>query len=95
MLTDKSTEVSGRVTDIRGDAVTDATVIVFPADDTRWTFQSRFVRTARPDLDGRYQIRGLPPLDRTFVVAVQGLEDGQASNPSTSPRSAKPPQASR
>ena len=81
VLTDKSTEVSGRVTDIRGDAVTDATVIVFPADDTRWTFQSRFVRTARPDLDGRYQIRGLPPLDKYLVVAVQGLEDGQASNP--------------
>ena len=81
VLTDKSTEVSGRVTDIRGDAVTDATVIVFPADDTRWTYQSRFVRTARPDLDGRYQIRGLPPLDKYLVVAVQGLEDGQASNP--------------
>jgi hypothetical protein len=81
VLTDKSTEVNGRVADARGVAVTDATVIIFPADDARWTFQSRFVRTARPDQDGRYQIRGLPPLDKYLVIAVQGLEDGQASNP--------------
>jgi hypothetical protein len=80
-ITEKSTEVTGRVTNARGDAITDATVVVFPADETRWTYQSRFIRTARPDQDGRFQIRGLPPLERYLAIAVHGLEDGQAGDP--------------
>jgi hypothetical protein len=54
---------------------------VFPSDDRLWTSQSRFVRVARPDQGGRYQIRGLPAHDGYLVVAVQGLEDGQAGDP--------------
>jgi hypothetical protein len=46
-----------------------------------WTFQSRFVRTARPDQDGRYRIGALPSPEQYLVVAVQGLEDGQAGDP--------------
>jgi hypothetical protein len=81
VLTDKITTVSGAVTNTRGQAVTDATVVVFPADDKLWTFQSRYIRAARPDQDGRYQITGLPPYDNYLIVAVQGLEDGQAGDP--------------
>ena len=57
------------------------TVVIFPADEARWVFQSRFIRAARPDQDGRFQIRGLPPSDDYLAFAVQGLEDGQAGNP--------------
>lgn len=81
VITEKSTDISGRVTDVRGSAMTDATVVIFPADEARWTYQSRFVRAARPDQEGRFQIRGLPPYDRYLAVAVQGLEDGQAGDP--------------
>ena len=81
VVTDKLTELNGRITDARGTAVTDVTVVVFAADDARWTYQSRFVRTARPDQDGRFQIRGLPPAEKYLAVAVQGLEDGQAGDP--------------
>jgi len=81
VITEKSSDVSGRVTDARGGAVTDVTVVIFPADEARWTYQSRFIRAARPDQDGQFQIRGLPPLDRYLAVAVQGLEDGQAGDP--------------
>ncbi len=81
VLTDKSTTLSGAVTDSRGQPVVDATVIVFPADDKRWTYQSRFIRAARPDQDGRYEIRGLPAHDEYLIAAVQGLEDGQAGDP--------------
>jgi protocatechuate 3,4-dioxygenase beta subunit len=81
VLTDKSTSLSGAVTDSRGRPVVDAAVIVFPADEKRWTYQSRFVRAARPDQDGRYEIRGLPAHDDYLIAAVQGLEDGQAGDP--------------
>jgi hypothetical protein len=81
ILTERSTEISGRVTDGRNTPITDVTIVVFPADDARWVYQSRFVRAARPDQDGRYQIRGLPPSDDYLAVAVQGLEDGQAGDP--------------
>ena len=81
VLTDKITTLSGAVTDTRGGAITDATVVVFPADEKLWTFQSRFIRAARPDQEGRYQITGLPPYDNYLIAAVQGLEDGQAGDP--------------
>ncbi len=81
VLTDKSTSVQGAVTDDRGNLMTDATVLVFPSDDARWTYQSRFIRSGRPNQDGRYEIRGLPPLDDYLIVGVQGLEDGQAGDP--------------
>jgi hypothetical protein len=81
VVTDKASEVNGRVVDLRGQPVTDVTVIVFPDDDKRWTFQSRFVRTARPDQDGRFQIRGLPSFDNYLIIPVQMLEDGQAGDP--------------
>ena len=79
-ITDRVTNLSGRVTDIRGNAVTDVTVVVFPADESRWTYQSRFVRTVRPGQDGTYQVTGLPPYDRYLAVPIQGLEDGQAGD---------------
>lgn len=81
VLTDKITTVSGAVTNTRGQPVTDATVVVFPADEKLWAYQSRFIRVARPDQQGRYQITGLPPYDNYLMVAVQGLEDGQAGDP--------------
>jgi hypothetical protein len=81
VLTERATHVSGRVIDARGRPVTDATVVIFPADETLWMFQSRFIRAARPDQEGRYEIPGLPPSDGYLAIAVQGLEDGQAGDP--------------
>lgn len=81
VLTDKVTTVSGAITNTRGQAVTDATVVVFPADEKLWAYQSRHIRVARPDQEGRYQITGLPPFDNYLLAAVQSLEDGQAGDP--------------
>jgi hypothetical protein len=81
VITERTTELSGRVTDIRGAAVTDATLVILPDDEDKWTAPSRFIRTARPDQDGRFEIRGLPPYDRYLAVTVQALEEGQASDP--------------
>jgi hypothetical protein len=81
VMTKKIASVSGLVTDARGTPALDATVVIFPANEKLWTYQSRFIRAARPDQDGRYRVSALPGPEQYFVVAVQGLEDGQAGDP--------------
>lgn len=81
VLTETTTELSGTVVDEDGAPVLDAAVVVFAADEAAWTFQSRFIQAARPDQDGRYRMRNLPPHTDYRIVAVQGLEDGQAGDP--------------
>jgi hypothetical protein len=81
VLTRKVSSLSGAVTDIKGQPVLDATVVVFPSDDRLWTFQSRYIRAARPDQSGQYRITALPPSDSYLAIALQGLEDGQAGDP--------------
>jgi hypothetical protein len=81
VLTRKIGSVSGLVTDTRGNPALDATVVVFPANEKLWTYQSRFIRAARPDQEGRYRVTPLPGPEQYLIVAVQGLEDGQAGDP--------------
>ena len=81
VFTQKTTDLSGLVTDDRGKPVLDATVVVFPANRERWTYLSRYVRTMRPDTNGRYSIKNLPPAEDYLIIAVQNLEQGQGSDP--------------
>jgi hypothetical protein len=81
VLTKKITALTGLVTDAKGNPVLDATVVVFPGNEKLWTFQSRFIKAARPDQEGKYRVTGLPGPEDYLVVALQGLEDGQAGDP--------------
>jgi hypothetical protein len=81
ILTRTATTVSGAVRDDRGNLVVDATVVVFPADDAKWGMASRFIRSTRPDTQGRFEFRGLPPDAAYRIVALQGVEDGQPYDP--------------
>lgn len=81
LLTRTATTLSGTVRDERGTPVVDATVVVFLDDDSKWSMASRHLRTLRPDTQGRFETRGLPPASNYRIVAVQGLEDGQAYDP--------------
>lgn len=81
IFTQKVTDVSGLVTDDRNRPVLDATVVIFPADREKWGYQTRFIRSARPDTNGRYNVRNLPPFDDYLVIAVRNLEAGQATDP--------------
>lgn len=81
VLTKKVSALSGMVSDDRGRPLLDATVVVFPADEKLWAFQSRFIKAARPDQSGTYRMTALPPSEAYLVVAVQGIEDGQAGDP--------------
>lgn len=61
ILTDRMSEVTGRVIDARGRGVADATVVVFPIDRTMWGQASRFVASVRTAKDGVFRVRNLPP----------------------------------
>ena len=79
-LTEQLTTVSGGVSDDRGGAALDTTVIVFADDPGKWGPQSRFIDSARPDQQGRFTIRGLPP-GRYAAIAVGYLPPGEERDP--------------
>jgi hypothetical protein len=80
-LTNKTSTVTGLATTGRGDASKDYTAVAFPQDTERWKLtNSRYIRTGRPDQDGRFKISGLPP-GEYFLVAVGSLEPGEATDP--------------
>jgi hypothetical protein len=81
VLTDRVTQVAGAVADRDGKPSRDFSVVVFPEDETKWASPSRYVRSARPDQQGLFKIRGLPPGDRYLAVAVDYLEEGGANDP--------------
>ena len=58
-----------------------AAVLVFAASSDKWFESSRSVKAARPDQQGMFKIRSLPPGQRYLAVAVDYLEDGEANDP--------------
>ena len=76
MLTQRATEVSGTVQDARARPVTDFVVVAFMPDSSKWGFMSRHVRMVRPNQDGRFSIKGLPP-DDYLLIALDYLEPGE------------------
>jgi hypothetical protein len=79
-LTDRQTSLSGTVKKSNGDAVKDFVVVIFPSGLRDGTVPTRFTRTSRPDQQGGYQIRGLPPGDYV-AAAVESLEQGGEWDP--------------
>ena len=80
VLSNRVSSVGGQLTDDNGAPLADGTIIVFASDADKWSEDSRFVRSARPDQDGTYQIRGLPP-GEYLVVAIDYVEDGMWNDP--------------
>lgn len=79
-LTDKLTQVSGRVTDGRGQVLRDFVVVILPAEAKEPIIASRWMRTARPDTSGRFESRGLRP-GRYVATAIEALEQGRQFAP--------------
>jgi hypothetical protein len=80
VITNRPTEVTGAVSDERGQAVTEYAIVVFPPDAARWSFQSRFLASVRSDQHGQYLVSGLPP-GEYLAVALDYLEEGQGADP--------------
>jgi hypothetical protein len=79
-VTDRLTSLSGVVKNAVGDTVSDSVVAIFPAIAREGILGTRFTRTIRPDQQGRYQVRGMPPGDYV-AVAVESLEQGGEWDP--------------
>ena len=80
VLTDQVSELSGLVSDGSARPLPEFTVVAFSTDTALWRSQSRQIAVGRPDQNGRYQARGLPPGDH-YVVAVDGIEQGSWYDP--------------
>jgi hypothetical protein len=80
-FTDRATEIAGTVLDARGNAAPETHVVAFSADRSAWFFNSRRVAGVRPDAQGRYTIRNLPPGDYR-LAAVLDLDQGEWFDPS-------------
>ena len=87
VVTNKVNSVAGVLTDDKGAPTTDGTILVFANGAEKWSEDSRFVRSARPDQQGKFQIKGLPAGDY-LAVAIDYIEDGMWNDPSSSNRSA-------
>jgi hypothetical protein len=54
--------------------------VAFAEDTKLWGAQSRFVQTARPNQNGAFTIKGLPP-GRYMAAVVPALENGMQNDP--------------
>ncbi len=80
VVTDRVTAITGQLADDKGAPIVDGTVIAFSTDTEKWTEDSRFVQSARPDQQGQYRVRGLPA-GEYFVAAVNYVEEGMWNDP--------------
>jgi hypothetical protein len=80
ILTDRIATVIGQVTDDRNALIAEGTVLVFHRDAEKWPDESRYLRAVRPDQQGQFEIRGLPP-GEYLAVALGYVQDGQWSDP--------------
>jgi protocatechuate 3,4-dioxygenase beta subunit len=80
VLTDKVTNVSGTVSDGRGQPPDGFAVLVWPADDIDGPAAQRFVRGVRLSKADRFDIRGLPP-GSYVAAALEWLPQGGEWDP--------------
>jgi protocatechuate 3,4-dioxygenase beta subunit len=81
-FTDQTTELSGSLLDPSGRPSPDHFVVVIPADPVYWLPASRRIASTRPDVNGRYVFRTLPPgeyrLAATTDLVSQDLQQRPA-----------------
>lgn len=78
-LTTQLSSVNGVVSDARGNAVKDYTIVTFARDREKWGPGSRYMNGGRPDQDGKYKVF-LPPGDY-YVIALDYVEQGTQTDP--------------
>jgi hypothetical protein len=69
------TELSGTVTDSRGQPSTAHTMVVFASEDRYWTPRSRRILVERPDTHGWYHFVGLPAGEYLVALASADLDN--------------------
>ncbi len=80
ILTNQITTVSGSVSNDKGEPVKEFSLVVFADDPAKWTNQSRYIATTRPDQNGQFKIEKLPA-GNYLAIALDYLEEGDSSDP--------------
>jgi hypothetical protein len=80
VLTTRNPIVTGTVTTLEGQPARDYSVVVYSDDSARWRFPSRYVAVGRPNQEGQFTVRGLPPGDY-LAVALAGLRGAEWQDP--------------
>lgn len=78
-VTDRTSELSGTLTDSLGKPASDYTIVVAASDNRYWTPGSRRIAVARP-VEGLYSVRTLPP-GSYLIAAVADFEQGVQYDP--------------
>jgi hypothetical protein len=79
-FTDRQAQLSGRITNQRGEPAPEQTLILYPADERYWIPQSRRIRSTRPSTDGQFTFAGIPAGDYK-IVAMVDVETGAWFDP--------------
>ena len=80
-MTDRLTQIAGQVSDARGQTLRDYVVVILPAEAKQEpVVAGRWIRTARPDSNGRFETRGMRP-GRYVATAIEDLEQGRQFAP--------------
>jgi protocatechuate 3,4-dioxygenase beta subunit len=81
VLTSKLTDVSGTVKGSDGQPAKDYTVVLFSDEPQKWLVPSnRYVTAARPNQDGRFQVKNLPA-GGYYAVALEYVAQGEWGDP--------------
>lgn len=80
VMTTKTQELSGTLTDGQNQAATDYSVIIFATERQYWLPQSRRIVSLRPGTDGRFTARNLPA-GEYYMAAVTDVEPGEWFDP--------------
>ena len=88
-LTNKTTSITGAVTDSKSQPIKEYTVVVFAEDQGKWALPlNRWTGSARPDQEGRFKLSNLPPGDY-YAIAVDYVAQGEWSDPEWLARASK------
>ena len=92
ILTDASTEVGGTLSVSSRDVLHGYAVVIFSRNPTAWYPRSRHVWLGRPNLRGRFLVRGLPP-GEYLMIAVRDVDEGDIGNATALQRLSENPSA--